>query len=112
MVNTEWRKLLYNRFSMLNMECQVTFSVRMNLYYLCHFWLSGKGRPLCLKIVYSISVLLFLGAFAKLRKGTIYFMSVCRSVRTEHLGFHSKYINEICCFNVFFEELSRQLIPH
>jgi hypothetical protein len=38
----------------------------------------------------------FLGAFAKLRKGTVSFViSVCLNVRMEQLGYHWTDINEI-----------------
>jgi hypothetical protein len=41
------------------------------------------------------------GAFAKLRKATIDFMSVCLSVRTEQLGSHWTDIHEILYLSIF-----------
>jgi len=65
---------------MLNIECQVTLSVLMYLYYHCRFGLTGNSRPSYLKIARNISVLPFISASVKLRNATICFMSVCLSV--------------------------------
>jgi hypothetical protein len=81
---------------MLNMECQVAFSVLIYLYYLRHFWLTGKGRPLCLKTVHGISVLRFLSAFAKLLKTAICFMN---------LMFTVPYTLVICIFDCKSDEM-------
>ena len=51
------QKLINNRVSMLNTECQVTFSAPMYFYYLFHFGLTGNGRPVRLKIARTVSVI-------------------------------------------------------
>jgi len=47
-INRVAQKLLYNRASMSNKECQVTFYVPMYFHYLCRFGLVGNSGPLCL----------------------------------------------------------------
>ena len=52
----------------------------------------------------------FLGAFAKLLKATISFVtSVCPSVRMEHLGFHGTDCHEILSLSVFRKAVEKIL---
>jgi hypothetical protein len=58
--------------------------------------------------VNSLSTFTFLGAFAKLRKGTISFvMSVRQSVRMEQLGSHYTDFHEILYLNVLRKSVEK-----
>ena len=102
--------LLYNRTSMLYIECQVTFSVPMYFYYLCCFGLTSNSQLLCLKIAYGISVLSFIGTFAELRNATICFMSVSPSAWNISAPNGRNFVK--FDVGVFFEEMSRQFKFH
>jgi len=52
-----------------------------------------------------------LGAFAKLRKPTISFMSVRPSVRMEQLGSHWKDFHEMWYFSMFRKTVQKIQVP-